>query len=111
MTADPGHRINNKQGWEHGLASIRNAEQARNFTLDDLILRQIVAEAYNYSPEFGLFVDVAAVTGARTSQIRRLTVSDLQADGDVPPVDDASVVQKGKARLRRRHPIIPGSEC
>jgi len=105
VAADPGHRIN-KQVWEHGLASIHNAEQARNVILDDPIVRQIVAEAYSHSPEFGLFVDVAAVTGARTSQIRRLTVADLQADGDVPRLMMAASF-KGKTRTPKtsHHPV------
>jgi hypothetical protein len=42
-----------------------------------------VAEAYNDSREFGLFVELAAVTGARPSQIVRLEMRDLQ-DGVEP---------------------------
>ena len=48
------------------------------------MVRQIIAEAYKHSAEFGLLVELAAVTGARYSQIARLNVADLQADGLEP---------------------------
>jgi integrase len=42
------------------------------------VVRSLVAEAHNQSPQFGLLVELAAITGARPSQIARLQVQDLQ---------------------------------
>lgn len=84
VAADPDQRISNRQAWEHGLASIPHAEQARNVILPEAVVRRIVAEAHDHSVEFGLLVEVAAVTGARYGQISRLNVADLQADTAEP---------------------------
>jgi integrase len=72
--------ISNRQTWANGLDPLPNAEGSRNVILDETQVRRIVTEAYVESPEFGLLIEVAAVTGARISQLRRLCVRDLQTD-------------------------------
>ena len=84
IAADPDQHIGNKQAWEGGLESLRDAERSRNVILVDTVVRQIIDEAYNHSAEFGLLVEIAAVTGARYGQLGRLAVADLQADGAEP---------------------------
>ena len=65
-------------------------------------MRDLIAEAYNESRELGLFVELAAVTGARPSQIVRLEVRDLQ-DGCEPrlmmPASRKRQRQKGEVAL------------
>jgi hypothetical protein len=58
MTASP-----TAAPWETGLASIPDAEQSRNVILPENTIRLIIAAAYRDSPEFGLLIEVAAVTG------------------------------------------------
>jgi len=48
--------------------------------LTEAEVRAVIAAAHGISPAFGLLVETAAVTGARPSQIARLTVADLQDD-------------------------------
>src|SRR5262249_3955824 len=51
-------------------------------------VRKVIAAAADISSAFGLFVEVAAVTGARPSQLCKLTVYDLQAEASrlhMPP--------------------------
>ena len=50
-----------------------------NLVLTDEQRRDLVASAYAISPAFGLYVEVHAATGARTSQIALLNVDDLHA--------------------------------
>src|SRR5204863_9511207 len=78
--ADEDARIANRRAWENGLATIPDAEQSRNVILDEPIVRWIVAEAHAQGDAFGLLIEVAAITGARVSQLARLEVQDLQAD-------------------------------
>jgi integrase len=73
---DP-HRILNGHAWRVGLKGLPDATVANNVILDDTAVRAFIAEAYKRDRALGLFVDVAAVTGARPSQIVRLTVADL----------------------------------
>jgi integrase len=73
---DP-HRIVNRHAWEQGLKGLPDATVANNVILDDATVRAFIAEAHKCDRALGLFVEVAAVTGARPSQIVRLTVADL----------------------------------
>ena len=70
-------RIQNRDAWEIGLASLPNAQQARNVILSDDTVREFVATAYRSDDKFGLLTDTLAVTGARPSQAVRLRVEDL----------------------------------
>src|SRR5207248_6693523 len=80
LVADHDERIANRRAWDNGLATIPDAEQSRNVILDEATVRWLIAEAHAQSPEFGILIEVAAVTGARVSQLARIEVQDLQAD-------------------------------
>jgi integrase len=95
----------NRDAWEIGLTALEDAEEARNIILDDGQVRAIIAAAYADSLEFGLFIDTAAMTGARTSQLARLDVVDLQ-DGAAPRLM-MPVSRKGRGQKKRPHHPVP----
>src|SRR5215510_8114631 len=99
-------RIANQRAWKVGLAALSDAHVARNVILSDEEVRRIVAAAYEYNRALGLMVEVAAVTGARLSQLSRLEVADLQADGPEPRLF-MPLSAKGRARNKRheRRPV------
>jgi hypothetical protein len=77
-------RILNRDEWREGLGGIAEDFESRNVQrLSDDQVRNVVAAAYEIDRAFGLYVETAAVTGARPSQIARLIVADLQ-DGTAP---------------------------
>jgi integrase len=89
-----------------GLVALPDAHRARNVILDDATVRRVVAAAYEHDRALGLMVEVAAVTGARLSQLARLEVADLQADGPEPRLL-MPLSAKGRARNKRheRRPV------
>ena len=99
-------RIANERAWKVGLAALPDAHRARNVILDDATVRRVVAAAYDHDRALGLMVEVAAVTGARLSQLARLEVADLQADGPEPRLL-MPLSAKGRARNKRheRRPV------
>jgi len=108
LAAEHDERIGNRRAWEAGLASIPDAEQSRNVILPEPVVRQIVAAAYQQNAEFGLLIEVAAVTGARVSQLALLEVQDLQADRDAPRLlMPTSRKGKGRKTVQRRPVPIP----
>jgi integrase len=103
-------RIANPRAWKVGLAALPDAHRARNVILDDATVRRIVAAAHDYDRALGLMVEVAAVTGARLSQLARLEVADLQADRAEPRVlmpCSAKGRMRNKRHERRPVPITP----
>ena len=109
LAANQDERIISRRAWENGLALIPNADEPRNVILADDVVRSLVAEAHNQSPQFGLLVELAAITGARPSQIARLQVQDLQ-DGPAPRLM-MPVSRKGRGKKTASHypvPIPPG---
>jgi len=104
-------RITNQRAWKVGLAALPDAHRARNVILDDATVRRIVAAAYDHDRALGVMTDIAAVTGARLSQLARLEVADLQADGPEPRLL-MPLSAKGRARNKRHErrpmPITPG---
>src|SRR5215468_7015751 len=94
-----------RRAWQTGLALIENENTARNVILADDVIRHIIAEAYNESREFGLFVELAAVTGARPSQIARLEVGDLR-DGSEPRLM-MPASRKGRGKKKISHYPVP----
>jgi integrase len=98
--------ITNRNSWRVGLKPIRGATQSRNVILKDDEVRRIVAEAYKDSPQLGLLVEVAAVTGARADQIARLQVGDLERDRLNIPVSHKG---KGDKKILHRPVPIPAS--
>src|SRR5262245_19657291 len=99
-------RIGNERAWRRGLAALPDSHRARNVILDDATVRRIVAAAHDYDRALGLMVEVAAVTGARLSQLARLEVGDLQADRAEPRLL-MPLSAKGRARNKRheRRPV------
>jgi integrase len=89
--------------WESGLKALPGAESANNVILKDVEVQRVVREAYKVGEEFGLFVEVAAATGARPSQIWR-----IEAVGRDHVMMPASKKGKGtKTISHRRVPIPP----
>ncbi len=79
--------------WEVGLATIPDAEDARNVILGDAEVLSLIEGARAYGKEFGLLVEVVAITGARVSQIRQTRGPGYAAREDTSP-DDASVAER-----------------
>jgi integrase len=101
-------RIMTQSAWRLGLASLPDAERSRNVILPDVDVVRIVSAAYGESNEFGLLVEVAAITGARVSQLARLEVGDLQADRPDPRLQVPSARKgRGRKRIERRPVPIP----
>ncbi|MGE3782053.1 MAG: tyrosine-type recombinase/integrase [Alphaproteobacteria bacterium] len=110
LAAEHDERIANRRAWETGLATIPDAEQSRNVILPEPIVREIIAAAREQSAEFGLLVEVAAVTGARVSQLARIEVQDLQADREAPRLMmPTSKKGKGQKAVQRRPVPLPTS--
>jgi integrase len=108
LAADHDERIANRRAWETGLATIPDAEQSRNVILPEPIVRRIIAEAHRQSAQFGLLVELAAVTGARVSQLAHLGAQDLQDDRSAPRLMmPTSRKGKGAKKVMRRPVPIP----
>jgi integrase len=97
-------RITNRAAWGDGLSGIAEGFASRNVQrLDDEQVRTLIAAAYAVDTAFGLYVEVAAVTGARLSQIARLAVADLQGDSTPRLMMPAS--RKGRSRKPAKRPV------
>jgi integrase len=107
LAADHDPRITQRP-WRIGLQPLRDSDRSRNVILPDETVRQIVAEAYRDGDAFGRLVEVAALTGARVSQIARLEVQDLQDDlPDVRLMMPASRKGRGGKKVPTRPVPIP----
>ena len=110
FTAGQDERIVNVRAWEKGLANIPDATESRNVILGEPDIRSIIAAAYQIGPDFGLLVELAAVTGARVSQLARLEKRDVQADRNDPRLMmPSSRKGRGRKRIERRPVPIPAS--
>jgi hypothetical protein len=61
---DGAGRIHNREAWKAGLKAVGGGTKARNVILSESEVRAIVGAAYRDSEQFGLLVEVLAVTGA-----------------------------------------------
>jgi integrase len=105
LAARRDHRIANNAAWRDGLGGIAESFTSRNIQrLDDDQVRAVIAAAHEIDPAFGLFAEVAAVTGARISQIARLTVADLQTDNGAPRLL-MPASKKGRGRKASKTPV------
>jgi integrase len=97
--------------WKTGLQKLTGADtgRARNVVLPESAIRELVALAYAKSPEFGRLIETAAVTGARRSQLARLTVADLQNGGAPRLLMPSSLKGKRTKRVDRVPVAIPPS--
>ena len=93
-------RITNTGAVKIGLASLPDSSRARNVVLTDDKVRAVVQRAYDASPALGLLVEVMAVTGARASQLRRLTCADVGRDRLSMPSSKKG--NKGRRQIVRR---------
>jgi integrase len=76
--------------------------------LSDDQVREVVRACWQLGPDLGLAVECLAQTGARDSQLRRLTVSDLlDADSAAPRINMATSAKgkKGKTRRINHYPV------
>jgi integrase len=106
LAADHDRGITSRDAWETGLSALPDAEQPRNVILPEKTVLEIVEQSYADSDEFGLLVEVSAVTGARSSQIARLEVQDLQANRVDPRLMMPSS-KKGKKEKKITHRPVP----
>lgn len=105
--ADEGPTIRSRAPWEIGLSSLADAEEARNVVINDAVIAALIGAAYAENTAFGLFVEVAAVTGSRASQIAALEVDDLQASGEPRLMMPTSKKGRGVKVVRRQPIPIP----
>ncbi len=110
---DADGRITNREAWRSGLKAIGGAGKARNVILDEQDVRTVIGAAYRDSDEFGLLVELAAVTGARTSQLTRLQGEDVQAGFVDPKIRKRQprllmpVSRKGRGEKKVTHRPVP----
>jgi integrase len=109
LATDLDKRIASRRPWEIGLATLPGAEHSRNVILADDLVRKLIAAAHEHSQQFGLLVEVAAVTGARYSQIARLESQDLQAGATPRLMIPASAKGKGEKKITKRPVPISAS--
>jgi integrase len=104
QAADHDGRIHNREAWRTGLKGLPDAEVSRNVILNDDQVRSVVTAAPAEGPEFALLVELLALTGARTSQVARLEVGDVQADrSDARLMMPSS--RKGRHKVITRRPV------
>jgi integrase len=105
LAAAHDDRITNAKAWTVGLAALPEPEDTTsNIVLSDQQRRDVVACAYAISEAFGLYVEVHAATGARTSQIALLDVGDLET-GAAPLLRMPSSLKGRNRHTRSRKPI------
>ena len=110
LAATQDRRIANQDEWRKGLAALPDAEQSRNVIIPDDAVLRIIAAAYEENHHIGSLVEVAAVTGARVSQLARLEVGDVQGNRTDPRLMMPSARKgKGRKRIERRPVPIPAS--
>jgi integrase len=115
--ADNDERVRSRP-WKAALKAIGGEAEPRNVILDDADRRTLRGAAYRDSDEFGLLIDVLDETGARPSQVARLTGEDVQGDfvvrrtGKRQPRLMMPTDKKGRAQRKPRSipvPITPSS--
>jgi hypothetical protein len=105
LAASHDDRITNAKAWAIGLAALPEDDSTEgNLVLSDEQRRAVIASAYDISAEFGIYTEVHAVTGARTSQIALLDVGDLHA-GKEPKLMVPSSLKGKNRRTRTRKPV------
>jgi integrase len=109
LAASHDDRITNAKAWTTGLAAIPEADDTEsNLVLSDEQVRDVIASTYAISAEFGLYVEVHAATGARTSQIGLLDIGDLQTGAKPLLMVPSSLKGKNRrTRTRKPMPITP----
>jgi len=106
LAADQDERITNARAWKKGLAAIPGATNARNVIMPEHDIRSLIASAYRESEAFGLMLETAAVTGARSSQLARIEIQDLQ-DARRDPRLQVPSSHKGRSRAKVARISVP----
>jgi integrase len=102
LAAQHDERIRNRDAWETGLAGLPDSQVARNVVLPDDKVRAFIAAAYARDAALGLLIDVLAGTGARPSQVVRLTCTDLQDHSSPKLMMPKSAKGGGRNRAQKR---------
>jgi integrase len=105
LAASNDKRITNVAAWKNGLKKLPDSEVARNVILPDQTVTALVGGSYDEDQEFGLLIDVLAETGARESQVFKLTPHDLQDNNPVAPRLMMPTSRKGKNRKIEYRPL------
>jgi hypothetical protein len=92
----------NREAWKVGLEALPNTVKARDTVLNDKQVLAAVSASYHLSEEFGLYVQVHAETGSRSSQLARCLVGDLHGDKLMIPAS-----HKGRNGGRGGHVGVP----
>jgi integrase len=92
----------NARAWDVGLKKFAEADKPRDAVLEELEVQAVVGAAYDIDSAFGLWVQLHAVTGSRTSQLCRLTVGSLAGNKLTIPGDF-----KGKGKGGRKPVSVP----
>jgi integrase len=109
LAARHDHRIKNRNAWRDGLSGIAEGFTSRNLQrLTDAQVSALVGAAYAIDRAFGLYVETLAVTGARCSQVARLTVGDLQLGAEPRLLMPSSRKGRGRKPAKRAVPITAG---
>jgi integrase len=90
----------NTGAWKVGLEALQGTVTARDAVLTDKQVLAVVAAAYDVSDAFGLYCQTHAETGARSSQLARMVVADLERDRLMVPTS-----RKGRGRKADRIPV------
>ncbi len=106
LAATLDHRITNRHVFRLGLRGLPGSNKARRIVLPDADVLRIIQAAYGIDLAFGLLVETLAVTGARISQVARLSCGDLQADREAPRLMMPSSF-KGRGHKRVTHRPVP----
>jgi site-specific recombinase XerD len=109
LAAAHDDRIRNSKAWTTGLALLPEDDDTEsNLILSDEQRRDVVSASYNISDQFGLYVEVHAATGARTSQLALLDIGDLHAGKEPKLMVPSSLKGKNRrTRTRKPMPITP----
>jgi len=108
LAASLDDRVVNRRAWETGLTTIPDAVEARNIVVPEADILKIIRGAYEVGADFGLLVEVDAVTGARPSQLCRLEVQDMQIKrADPRLMMPSSRKGRGKKKISRQPVPIP----
>jgi|KBSMisStandDraft_5_1062788.scaffolds.fasta_scaffold00074_10 hypothetical protein len=96
LAADADPRLS-RHPWKVGLSALPGARVANNVVLSDDVVARLVQAARG--DDFGLVVEVLAVTGARISQVAKCQVKDLMGDRLLIPASK-------KGRNKKLVPVI-----
>jgi integrase len=107
LAARRDKRITNVSAWRDGLGKMVDSYNARNAGLPDAAVHALIAAGYAVDGALGVFVETAAVTGARPVQLARLQVADLQDRWREGPRLQMPSSKKGKGVRRVERKPVP----